>query len=590
MNSKDLERQITLEKFQTLTASLYLSLAAQVAVAIIIAIYLSDKISRLYFTVLCVTFISLIIGCLIVGAFYHRDKLHQRIIQNHDRHMGFATFFSFALGAFWSSIALSQLYAPLNQQVILILILLGQSAASVLALAPNMRLFYAGVPVSLLPLGMGFLWLNDQVHSILGVLLLLFFIFITYVARAVNKLVTESIRLRLINETLLADKSQLLASASHDLRQPLHALSLYISALKQNNNTNPGIITKISYTIQSLQSLFDGLLNLSKLDANASKPKMQTVYWGELKKQLLDEFCILAKQKNIHIHWKDQHECFISDPLLLEQIIRNLVGNAIQYTSEGSISLHCSKDPQQPNRIQINVTDTGIGIEPHHQCDIFNAYHSIESAHYNTKNPGLGLSIAKRLASAMGHELSLSSQYGHGSCFSILLNAGNANKNTANNNPVERPDVSTYSHHNQQEMVSILLIDNDISNTTEQLLLSWGCNVINTKTLTQATERSRTKVFAPDGIILNTPVINDHQHTISNDIAITRIQALCGYQNIPVMILEDDVNITKHIKPNCYRVKKFPLKPAILRAFIINIRCITSPNTEKSTVKTMQKT
>ncbi|OUS03629.1 hypothetical protein A9Q81_07115 [Gammaproteobacteria bacterium 42_54_T18] len=567
MNRKVLERQITLEKFQTLTASLYLSLAAQVAVAIIIAIYLSDKISRLHFTALCATFISLIIGCLIVGAFYHRDKTHQKTIQNHDRHMGFATFFSFALGAFWSSIALSQLYAPLNQQVILILILLGQSAASVLALAPNMRLFYAGVPVSLLPLGIGFIWLNDQVHTILGVLLLLFFIFITYVARAVNKLVTESIRLRLINETLLADKSQLLASASHDLRQPLHALSLYISALEQNNNTNPGIITKIRYTIQSLQSLFDGLLNLSKLDANASKPKMQNVYWGDLKKQLLDEFSILAKQKNIRIHWEDQYECFISDPLLLEQIIRNLVGNAIQYTSKGSISLNCTKDPHQPNKIQINITDTGIGIKPQHQCDIFNAYHSIKNTHSNTKNPGLGLSIAKRLATAMEHELSLSSQYGHGSCFSISLNAASVNKNS-----IETPDASTYFHQNQQEMVNILLIDNDIPSTTKQLLLSWGCNVLNANTLIQAAECIKEQGCIPDGIILNATVVDD--------------QALGEYQNIPIMMLEDHVNNTN---PNHYRVQRHQLKPAILRAFIINIRCIPLPNTEKATLKAMQK-
>jgi signal transduction histidine kinase len=297
MNKKDLERQITLEEFQTLTASLYLSLVAQVAVAIIMAIYLSDKISRLHFMVLCVTFASLIISYLIVGAFYHRDKIHQKNIQNHNRHMHFATLFLFVLGAFWSSIALSQLYAPLNQQVILIFILLGQSATSVLSLAPNMRLFYAGVPVSLLPLGIGFIWLNDQVHTILGVLLLLFFIFVCYLARTVNKLVTESIRLRLINETLLADKFQLLPSASHDLRQPLHASSLYISALEKNNDTNPEIITKIRCTIQSLQNSFDGLLNLSKLDANARKPKMQSVYWGDTKKQLQDEFNILSKQK-----------------------------------------------------------------------------------------------------------------------------------------------------------------------------------------------------------------------------------------------------------------------------------------------------
>ncbi|MBV1919048.1 MAG: hypothetical protein KUG73_00085 [Pseudomonadales bacterium] len=583
MIKNDLEKQVTLEKLQKLTASLYLSLAAQVAIAIVMGTYLRDKTSDLHFTILAVAFFTLLIGCLIVGALYHRDQKNHKIAQYFDHYMHLATFFSFALGAFWSSVALSQLHAPLNQQVILVLILLGQTAASVLSLAPNIRLFYAGVPISLVPLGVGFIWLNDQVHTLLGALLLLFFIFITYVAHAVNKLVTESIRLRLINDTLLIDKSQLLASASHDLRQPLHALALYISALEQNKSTDQKIITKIKYTIQSLQSLFDGLLDLSKLDANASEPKIQNVLWCDLKRQLHDEFIILAKQKDINIYWTDQNECFASDPLLLEQIIRNLVGNAIQYTQNGSVTLSCSKNPKQPDKVHVNITDTGIGIETHNQTDIFNAYCSIKTPHSNTKNPGLGLSIAQRLAIAMGHELSLSSQHGQGSCFSISLNKG-----TTKNIQTKR-----YLNENQQELAGILLIDNDMSNTTQQLLRSWGCNVFCANTLTQAAEYITEEGFIPDAVIINTPVISSNSNTIIDDNltpensissktntvseckAISLIQSLIPLQysdnTIPIMILVDSIN--KNItEPNQYRIKKDNLKPAILRAFVINIR------------------
>ncbi len=596
MIKNDLEKQVTLEKLQKLTASLYLSLAAQVAIAIVMGTYLRDKTSDLHFTILAVAFFTLLIGCLIVGALYHRDQKNHKIVQNFDNYMHLATFFSFALGAFWSSVALSQLHAPLNQQVILVLILLGQTAASVLSLAPNIRLFYAGVPISLVPLGIGFIWLDDQIHTLIGVLLLLFFIFITYVAHAVNKLVTESIRLRLINDTLLIDKSQLLASASHDLRQPLHALALYISALEQNKRTDQKIITKIKYTIQSLQSLFDGLLDLSKLDANASEPKIQNVLWCDLKRQLHDEFIILAKQKDINIHWTDQNECFASDPLLLEQIIRNLVGNAIQYTQNGSVTLSCTKNPKQPDKVHVNITDTGIGIETHNQTDIFNAYCSIKTPHSNTRNPGLGLAIAQRLAIAMDHELSLSSQHGQGSCFSISLNKG-----TTKNIQTKSSKTKLYLSENQQELASILLIDNDISNTTQQLLRSWGCNVFCANTLTQAAEYITEEGFIPDAVIINTPVISSNSNTIIDDNltpensipsktnavseykAISLIQSLIPSQHsdntIPIMILVDSIN--KNITtPNQYRIQKDKLKPAILRAFVINVRGTQASNTD----------
>ncbi|OUS30217.1 hypothetical protein A9Q99_07015 [Gammaproteobacteria bacterium 45_16_T64] len=588
MIDKDLSKRVELEKFQKLVKSLHMSIVSQVAVVLLMGGYLVDKMSTGVFILWSCVFTTLCIGCLIIGLVYRYDEKRGRAEERFEQYMLISMVCSFALGCFWTATAFSRFNEPLAQQVIMLLILVGQSAGSVMALAPNMKLFYSGVPISLLPLGFGFLWLGDQAHSILGALLILFFIFVSFLAHMVNRLVTESIWLRFTNDDLLEEKSSFLASASHDLRQPLHALTLYISALEQKN-TSPAsrdIMDKVQSTLGSLQRLFDGLLDLSKFDAGVCQPQMKDMLWSDVRGKLQEEFATLATQKNIMIQWSEAECCLYSDALLLEQVIRNLVGNAIRYTDKGSISIHCVRvdtgHHEKRSGMRIDVIDTGIGIKEQYQDTIFDAYTRVPGAHENTHevsmSTGLGLSIAQRLTSVLGHELLLTSEEGVGSCFSVILGEGELG-----NVLLAKQETSRLESRLQQECTNILVVDRDacVRDATYQLLASWGCEVFAAATVPEVLHHIATSSFEPDGIITDIALLS----------AIPLIMTQCDRPNIPAVVLSGAADFgSLRASIDKYQVMRKPLKPASLRAFVIDVRekSNRNKNIEKVVSPTMQ--
>lgn len=569
MIEKDLRKRVEREKFQKLVKSLHMSIVAQVTVVLLMGGYLVDKMSTSMFVVWSAAFSVLCIGCLIIGLVYRYDERHGRAEARFEQYMLIAMICSFLLGCFWTATAFSRLHEPLSEQVIILLILVGQTAGSVMALAPNMKLFYSGVPVSLLPLGIGFLWLGDQAHSILGALLILFFLFVSFLAHMVNRLVTESIWLRFQNDDLLAEKSQFLASASHDLRQPLHALTLYISALEQRETSSGSrdIMGKVRTTLASLQRLFDGLLDMSKFDAGVCQPDMTDVLWSDVREKLREEFSALAAQKHIAIQWSALEVCFRSDALLLEQVLRNLVGNAIRYTEKGSISINCVLDASAAVEgepwVRIDVMDTGIGIDKQHQAAIFDPYYRAPNGAECQGLPGkmstgLGLSIAKRLTEVLGHELSLVSEKGRGSCFSLRLMPGDRGQVV-----LAQEAVGQLSQHLQEEKTAILVIDSDgaMRDATTQLLLSWGCSVFAATTMEAAYRHVERTGYRPDGVVAEAEFV-----PALLDMAIRFPQ-----EQTPTLIIGGADIADIEVKGDFQWLRK-PLKPAGLRAFVINCR------------------
>lgn len=567
MSESDLNQRVELEKFQKLVKSLHMAIVAQIAVMFLIGSYLVDKMNSHTFIVWSAVFTTLCIACLIIGVVYRLDEKQGRAEARFHQYMTISMVCSFALGAFWTATAFSRFNEPIAQQAIVLLILVGQSAGSVMALAPNMKLFYAGVPVSLLPLGFGYLWLGDRTHTMLGALLILFFLFFTFLAHMVNRLVTESIRLRFRNDDLQKDKSRFLATASHDLRQPLHALTLYISALEQRQvcSESSDIIGNIKSTLNSLQRLFDGLLDLSKFDAGVLQPQIKDVLWSDIKRKLQEELSTLATQKNINIKWSAQDFCLRSDELLLEQIMRNLVGNAIRYTDKGSISIRCIRDEidgdnGQYSRMRIDVIDTGVGINQQYQNTIYDAYYRVPDSGDATINTGLGLSIVKRLTSQLGHQLVLLSEEGVGSCFSVILKGCDSHKIHVAKQQARALEASL-----QRECTKILVIDNDpcVRDATSKLLESWGCDVYTSASVQDTLEHIDTSKVKPSGII------TDYKHIG----LITQIEKHFGSSKIPVVVLSGAADLSKLETPmNQYQVMRKPLKPACLRAFVINTR------------------
>ncbi|MCU0896179.1 MAG: hybrid sensor histidine kinase/response regulator [Burkholderiales bacterium] len=285
--------------------------------------------------------------------------------------------------------------------------------------------------------------------AVVAVLLLLYLLVLNGFARDTGRMVGESIRLRYANEELLEQKdrllglmrtafekaeaarlvaeeasrskSQFLASASHDLRQPLHALSLLTALL--NDISADAKVREVGHhidrSVQSLDGLFGALLDLSKLDAGVIAPESREIALDDLLERLSVEFRAKAQEKGL-VYQTDVEPVWVrTDPILLERILRNLLENAIRYTPAGRVSLHGHRSGRDA---VVSVTDTGIGIPRNEQGRVFDEFYQLQNpGRDRTKGLGLGLSIVKRLAGLLGYRVELSSGAGQGSVFAVTL-------------------------------------------------------------------------------------------------------------------------------------------------------------------------
>jgi PAS domain S-box-containing protein len=212
--------------------------------------------------------------------------------------------------------------------------------------------------------------------------------------------------------------STFLAAASHDLRQPVQALNLLTGALRRSVKDGPALemLESQQESLDAMTNLLNSLLDISRLEAGAIEPVLEDFPAKRLIGRRAAEFARQAQQKGLRFEAEPCDVFIRSDPDLLGEIIQNFVGNAIRYTNNGSVRLSCA---ESEGRMRISVTDTGVGIESDQLDDIFREFHQVRSGRRRREGFGLGLAIAKRLADLLGHEISVSSKPGEGSCFSV---------------------------------------------------------------------------------------------------------------------------------------------------------------------------
>jgi len=218
-------------------------------------------------------------------------------------------------------------------------------------------------------------------------------------------------------------KTRFLASASHDLRQPTHALSLLAGVLSNRSldDKSKAIAQDIHNASQSLQSLMSGLLDISKLDAGLMEPKIESVDLHWLVSRVCSEFESDCDTKGLRLIFNSncRRASTRSDPQLTERILSNLISNAVKYTDEGRIDV-CLKE--HLGNWKISISDTGRGIKQDEQDRIFEEFYQIGNDHRDrTKGLGLGLAIVKRLSEALDINLEFESKFGEGSTFSFTL-------------------------------------------------------------------------------------------------------------------------------------------------------------------------
>ncbi len=218
-------------------------------------------------------------------------------------------------------------------------------------------------------------------------------------------------------------KSRFLAAASHDLRQPLHALSLFAADLQRqirgaNLQELPHLAEQISASTALLGELLDSLLDISRLDVAGIKPEQRPSPLQPIFQRLADAFRRAAADRNITLRIRPSPLWVETDPVMLERMIANLLSNALRYTPPGGCVLLAAR--RRGNKVALEVRDNGIGIAPEHQAAIFAEFYQVgNAAREQNKGLGLGLSIVDRLSKALDIEVKLKSRTGEGTCFTL---------------------------------------------------------------------------------------------------------------------------------------------------------------------------
>jgi len=217
-------------------------------------------------------------------------------------------------------------------------------------------------------------------------------------------------------------KSRFLATASHDLRQPLQTLALLNGSLRRvvTDEVACEALEQQETAIGAMSRLLNALLDISKLESGAIKPELSDFKVAAIFEELRNEFAGIAARKGLELQINPSEECVYSDPSLVEQILRNLLSNAIKYTRQGRVVLHCSKQPEQ--RVRIEVLDTGIGIPADQLPYIYDEFYQVGVPTNSTRDGyGLGLSIVQRLVKLLQLGFQVRSEVGKGSAFSVEL-------------------------------------------------------------------------------------------------------------------------------------------------------------------------
>jgi signal transduction histidine kinase/CheY-like chemotaxis protein len=223
-------------------------------------------------------------------------------------------------------------------------------------------------------------------------------------------------------QSALAAKTHFLASASHDLRQPVTTIGLLVGLVTEavHDARLKGMLMRITESVGALEELLRGLLDLSRLDSGTVTPARQTVRLGGLYTAVALHAQPVALAKGLRLRFRGDALGVRSDPVLLQQMLMNLVDNALRYTDRGGVLVSARR--RGDGRVLLQVRDTGRGIAAPHQQTVFEEFVQLDNTERDRrKGLGLGLAIVKRSAALLDHALRLQSTPGRGSCFSITL-------------------------------------------------------------------------------------------------------------------------------------------------------------------------
>lgn len=490
------------------------------------------------------------------------------------------------IGAAWAFASILFLDPDQPISVITItVILMGICAGSIVNLASYLPSFWVVVGPSMGALMVVLLWhgnaVSNTVALLAGVALIAYFVG----ARNVHRLLTESLQLSFENvalrreaeekskllETALqqmdaarrsaeqanAAKTRFLAAASHDLRQPIHALGLLLATLAdrvRNDQTAP-LLGQIDASVDAVDAMLNSLLDISKLDAGVVHANVGPVDLGALLERLSAEYQPVARLTNNRLRLRPARAMVLSDAAMLQRILANLVSNALRYTHHGRVLVAARK---RGDSIRIDVYDNGPGIPAESLEDIFLEFHQLGNPERDRRRGlGLGLAIVKRLVGLLDHRMEVRSEVGRGSRFSITLPRSVQAQVPRAQLGVAEADADVRGSH-------VLVLDDEVSvlDAMRRLLEGWGCEVSTAATPEEA-EASVFPSRPPDLVIVDYRL----RRNASGIETIGKLQQRIG-KPVPALVITGDTapDRLREAQESGYPLLHKPVMPARLRS------------------------
>lgn len=382
--------------------------------------------------------------------------------------------------------------------------------------------------------------------------------------RALNEREKEAVEAMMKAEQANQAKSKFLATASHDLRQPLQALRLFSDALPGTTKEPEALrlAGQIGKSVNALVDMFDDLLDVSRMDAGIVRMHRKHFTLFPLFDRLYADFAPLAHAKALdlilpvgEIDGEISDAVVYSDPVLLERMLRNLISNAIRYTDSGSVEV---KMRHIDGNIWLEIADTGIGISPEAMPHIFEEYYQADNPHRDRrKGLGLGLAIVRRIEGILGCRVAVRSVPGAGSSFTFAVPAGD---------PVLLINPFSISHSNHDlkgVVVALVEDDQDIREFVARLMERWGCRVFDGEIGDEVIRKLDIAGVSPDLLVCDYRL----PHGMTATQVIRRMRELWG-NDLPALVLTGDTATeTLHEIHACGAMLLHkPISPARLRS------------------------
>jgi signal transduction histidine kinase/CheY-like chemotaxis protein len=331
------------------------------------------------------------------------------------------------------------------------------------------------------------------------------------------------------------EKSRFLAIASHDLRQPMHALGLFAATLErrlQGSGEEP-LVHNLVRSIDGLDRSFNVMLDISRLEAGTIEPNLQHFPLRDLFRRLHMHFAGQAEQAGLGLRFSPGGKSVTSDPQLLERILGNLIQNAIKYTEHGGIVVVARSTRDCLN---VEVWDTGAGISASELPRIFDEFYQVgHGARVRERGFGMGLAIVKRLALLLGHQLEVASRPGRGTMFRIGIALGalpEIQDVTAAADTLPMPQPASQAR-------TVLIVEDEapIREGLGLLLEEWGYQAVAAASAQDARLLVR-RLDAPPDLVLSDLHLGDGPDGLA---AIEAVRRECGYE-VPALLITGDTS------------------------------------------------